>query len=408
MGDSRKRAVLFVVVVSLLTTGLAGAASAKTSGPGVFTTSISPSATFAGTSVDFTVVFQNNSSDTTIGSVNTRMLAFTLASASSPVGDAAVVNNVAQFRNLGLAPGTSTSVHIVAAVPCAPNRYKATSTAKTSANFSGVVFAASNAGPIRVSGACALEFNTQPSDTAVNDTITGTPFDPTGPSVSVQVLDANGNPVTSSAGSVSMSIGTNPTGGTLHGTTSQPVVNGVATFGNLSIDVHGVGYTLVASSGAATATSASFAIADAGTSCSGSCTTTATASDGTVATLTNFSSSGDAFVIWNVDTVDCPGYAETTGTLTFGSSGDGEKRVTLTIPADVFIRKPDAGWQICYGTDNGATFTDANGNVVSVGLLPECGAVGFVSPCIVNRVHNDDGSFSVIFRAPAGDPRARL
>jgi hypothetical protein len=412
MSDSRKRAAVLLVGLSLLTTSLGGVASAtsKSGGgtPGVFVTSVSPGTAVAGTSVDFTVQMQNNTSDTTIGSVNTKAVGFTLTSASTPSGSAAVVNNVAQFRNLGLAPSSSVAVHIVATVPCAPGRYKMQSTAKTSSDFSGVTFAASGAGPIRVSGACALSFQTQPANATVDATISGTAFDPEGPPVSVQALDGNGAPVSTSGGSVSMAIGANPTGGSLHGTTTEAIVNGVATFDDLSIDVHGVGYTLVATSGAATVTSDAFTIADAGADCSGSCTIEATASDGTEASLTNFSSSGDAFLIWNVDTVDCPGYEETTGTLTFGSSGDGEKRVIITIPADVFTRKPDVGWQVCFGTDGDATFTDRDGQIVSVGLLPDCGAVDGVAPCVISRQHNTDGSLSVIFRAPAGDPKGRL
>src|SRR5207302_1484321 len=48
---------------------------------------------------------------------------------------------------------------------------------------------------------------------------------------------------------VTISIGSNPGGGTLSGTTSVSAVNGVATFSNLSIAKTGTGYTL---SGAAT------------------------------------------------------------------------------------------------------------------------------------------------------------
>src|SRR5581483_8195981 len=61
-------------------------------------------------------------------------------------------------------------------------------------------------------------------------------------------------------------IGNNPAGGTLSGTTIVTVVNGVATFGNLSIDKAGNGYTLTASSGLlAGATSASFNVVAGGT-----------------------------------------------------------------------------------------------------------------------------------------------
>jgi hypothetical protein len=46
-----------------------------------------------------------------------------------------------------------------------------------------------------------------------------------------------------------LSLGTNPSGGTLSGTRSVTVVHGVATFSDLSIDVAGLGYTLHAGMG---------------------------------------------------------------------------------------------------------------------------------------------------------------
>ena len=84
-----------------------------------------------------------------------------------------------------------------------------------------------------------LAFNVQPSNTNVGATIT--------PAVTVRILDAENNATTSTA-NVTLSIGTNPGGGTLSGTTTVAAVNGTATFSNLSIDKIGNGYTLTASS----------------------------------------------------------------------------------------------------------------------------------------------------------------
>jgi hypothetical protein len=53
--------------------------------------------------------------------------------------------------------------------------------------------------------------------------------------------------VTSYAGLVSIALGANPGGGVLSGTTAQAAVAGVASFGDLSIDKAGTGYTLTAS-----------------------------------------------------------------------------------------------------------------------------------------------------------------
>jgi hypothetical protein len=48
---------------------------------------------------------------------------------------------------------------------------------------------------------------------------------------------------------VTLSLVPNPSGGTLSGTLSVTVVNGVATFSDLSIDLVGDGYTLHATIG---------------------------------------------------------------------------------------------------------------------------------------------------------------
>jgi len=46
-----------------------------------------------------------------------------------------------------------------------------------------------------------------------------------------------------------VSIGTNPSGGTLSGTLTETVSGGIATFSDLSIDLVGDGYTLHATIG---------------------------------------------------------------------------------------------------------------------------------------------------------------
>ncbi|MEK6570874.1 MAG: YCF48-related protein, partial [Bacteroidota bacterium] len=92
--------------------------------------------------------------------------------------------------------------------------------------------------------ATKVVFTVQPTNVTV-----GTAFS-VPPKVSIQ--DADGNTVATSAASVSIAIGNNPSGGTLSGTTTVAAVNGVATFPGLSIDKVGNGYTLVATSGGLT------------------------------------------------------------------------------------------------------------------------------------------------------------
>jgi hypothetical protein len=87
-----------------------------------------------------------------------------------------------------------------------------------------------------------LVFLQMPTTTGAGQTIT--------PAVRVAVVDAFGNVVTSdSTDMVTLSLGVNPSGGTLSGTLTVTVINGIATFSDLAIDLAGDGYTLHASVG---------------------------------------------------------------------------------------------------------------------------------------------------------------
>jgi hypothetical protein len=97
-----------------------------------------------------------------------------------------------------------------------------------------------------------LVFNPSPSNS------TGGVAFPTQPVV--EVRDAGGYLVTNYTGSISVTIGINPGSGILAGTTTVQVSNGKASFSDLSIDKPGIGYTLAASSGALSGTSAPFDI----------------------------------------------------------------------------------------------------------------------------------------------------
>ena len=91
------------------------------------------------------------------------------------------------------------------------------------------------------SNADKLVFLVQPVDTLANMAIQ--------PSVQVQILDVNGNPVDSATNSVTMEIDTNPGSSTLGGSLSVQAINGVATFTDLTLNKKGDGYTLKATSG---------------------------------------------------------------------------------------------------------------------------------------------------------------
>jgi subtilisin-like proprotein convertase family protein len=113
---------------------------------------------------------------------------------------------------------------------------------------------------IAVSPAAAnhLAFGQQPTNAAIGATIS--------PAVTVRVLDAYNNLLTGDiTDSVTLTLGTNPGGAALRGTTTVTVYGGIATFGNLSLTQPGSGYTLVARSGSLTAArSAGFAVSSSG------------------------------------------------------------------------------------------------------------------------------------------------
>ena len=97
----------------------------------------------------------------------------------------------------------------------------------------------------------SLVFSVQPSNADSGDFIT--------PAIQVAALDSAGAVDTSFTGQVTVTLATNPTGATLHGTTSTTAVAGIATFGDLWIDRPGT-YTLRASGGGASVTSNAFTI----------------------------------------------------------------------------------------------------------------------------------------------------
>ncbi|UCG87756.1 MAG: hypothetical protein JSW71_04195, partial [Gemmatimonadota bacterium] len=100
--------------------------------------------------------------------------------------------------------------------------------------------------------AAQLGFDTQPSDGAADTRL---------PPVHVAIRDVFGNIVTTATAVVTVTLGSNPNGATLSGTTTRGAVAGVATFDDLSIDKAGTGYQLAASAtGLGSALSETFAI----------------------------------------------------------------------------------------------------------------------------------------------------
>ena len=79
--------------------------------------------------------------------------------------------------------------------------------------------------------------------------------------LTIKVEDGFGDVVTSYNGSVTISLGSNPSGGTLGGTLTVTAVDGIATFSGLTLNKVGSGYTLKASGGSFTTTATTSGIA---------------------------------------------------------------------------------------------------------------------------------------------------
>ncbi|RXK46375.1 beta strand repeat-containing protein, partial [Aquirufa rosea] len=109
---------------------------------------------------------------------------------------------------------------------------------------SGLTGATSNTFNITSGGATKLAFSVQPSNATAGSSIS--------PAIKVQILDAAGNP-TSSTDNITLSIETNPASGTLSGTLTQAAVAGEATFTGISINKSSASsYKLKATSGTLT------------------------------------------------------------------------------------------------------------------------------------------------------------
>ena len=100
-----------------------------------------------------------------------------------------------------------------------------------------------------------LVFSGEPSATPAGQTM---------PSVSVAAVDSTGSPDPNFSGAITVSLGSNPSGASLLGTTTIAATSGVATFSDLSVDKAGTGFTMVGSANGFTrVTSGSFNVTSA-------------------------------------------------------------------------------------------------------------------------------------------------
>jgi hypothetical protein len=120
------------------------------------------------------------------------------------------------------------------------------------ASSTGLTGATTNNFDITAGAAAKLAFTTQPTSNTVGISI-GSP--------TVTAQDQYGNTATTFTGLVTLALVSNPGASTISGTPSANAVAGIATFGTLTLNHAGSGYTLSASAaGLTTATSGSFDI----------------------------------------------------------------------------------------------------------------------------------------------------
>jgi hypothetical protein len=279
----------------------------------------------------------------------------------------------------------------------------------------GTTLVASGAGASGTSGPHLVFFD-PPADTQVGSVITSARFDPAATPVRVALVGSNGQVIKTNGASITISAGAQDS--LLQGTKTQPLVSGIATFGDLSIGQTGA-YALTASGGSyPSVTSDPFAIVTLGVLCQGSsCSGTVTGptstnvnassiSDGTTLGITTLSSNtfpsgvcGAGFTPLgtgsNVDIRPSPGLTEITVTWS--------KELVDTVP-----NNGASFFNLCLGTDH--VFTTKSG-VQAVfldgafwGLLPDC-AKPIVSPCVESRNKTGSGQVVVVGAVPLGwDP----
>ena len=411
----------------------AGNASTICSDCYIVTPATAPATAGAGTAGDYAFQVTNNDPNETLKSLTFAAPAdFVITGAAGPSGTSvSAVPGSSVTLTLPAEPtGSTFTVTVTALAPCV-------AASPVSWGVSGVdsrgetneVQWSSSPLSVSLTGTCGLAFTStgQPAQTAVNSDIL-TKFNSTGSPLTVQLVDAKGNPLapansSASGTKVTVSIDTNPGGGTLAGTTTVTSSNGVASFGNLQINNAGAGYDLAASaSGFTAATSAFFTISGqiqaCGTgSCSASQSTPTTAASVAASSVTgDFVTLGLGGVSFScnhynaVSDVASFGVLSSTGANVAGASAI----VTLTISPSVVAsaHRPLLLWQVCYASQSsfpaipGTRGTAViGGTSYNTGLLLPCILFkpGSQQPCLKSQQLTETGAITLTFVA-VGDP----
>jgi len=236
-----------------------------------------------------------------------------------------------------------------------------------SASYAGPLSVESDAFDIDVGTGNRLAFIVQPSSTQSGATIS--------PAIEVQVQDGSGNPVTTATDHITLVIASNPSSGTLSGTTSQDAAapDGVATFDDLHINNVGTGYTLTAfASGLSSATSSAFNITQGGSATAINSITPSTA------TVT-----GQAVTVSYGVTAVAPASGTPTGNVTVSAGSD---QNTCTVAAGSCV----------------LTFASAGTKSV---IATYAGGPNFTGSQSVGTAHQvDQATTSIVLESDAPDP----
>ncbi len=212
-------------------------ATARSLAPTKLTVTAQPAnATAGATLATVTIVAQTVSGDTASAFTGAVTLALSGGTSGATLGGTTTVNAVG-----GVATFTGLQIN------------KSGTDYTLVASSSGLTSATTNSFNITAGAASRLEFTNQPSSSS-----TGLPIG----TLTVSAEDQFGNVITGFTGLVTLAIASNPGAATIGGTTSANAVAGVATFGSVTLNRPGSGYTLTASAtGLASATSTTFDVA---------------------------------------------------------------------------------------------------------------------------------------------------
>jgi hypothetical protein len=414
-----------VVLIALA----AVASVAAADGNKLYFARFSPTSVAGGSSTTFSLTLKNEASTQQLGSVNVTAPAGFTVTAAGPASVASVANGVVQIRNLSLQPGqTRSDITVTASAPCAASTGQWTLVAKQANDFNGppgnnfALDGPNSSTAVAVSGSCHLAFTGQPADAVKSTAITTTAINtPAGGPVAVSVLDGNNGLVTSSTAAISVSLSPSSpnsgTGAALAGTVTKNAVGGVATFSNLSINVHGTYRLDAKSTGITQATSAApgFTIWDTATPCTPgqTCDVSVSQVNSQSSQVSGTSTTNGVLVAsLGVDAISCGdtfNHAPATTTVNSFSFTANGKLAVVTIDKSIVQQTPNNGvsfYQVCYEGD--APFTPRGGGPqVTLGLLPDCKNVSGAPPCLQSVTKDKAGDVVETLLLPGGDPKYR-